>query len=59
MRGMLTDVAAKSQTIEVDAETAALLETRAAERGVSVSQLVSELVPPAVDSGMVAELDRR
>ena len=49
----------KSQTIEVDAETAALLESRAAERGMSVSQLVSELVPLAADAGEIAELDRR
>jgi predicted transcriptional regulator len=49
----------KSQTIEVDTETAVLLESRAAERGVSVSQLLSELVPLAVDSGTIAELDRR
>ena len=49
----------KSQTIEVDAETAALLESRAAERGVSVSQLVSELVPLAADAGTIGELDRR
>jgi predicted transcriptional regulator len=52
-------MAVKSQTIEVDAETAALLESRAAERGVSVSQLVAELAPLAVDSSIIAELDRR
>jgi len=50
---------AKSHTIEVDAETGAALESRAAERGVSVGQLVSELVPLAVGSGAIAELDRR
>lgn len=50
---------AKSQTIEIDAETAALLESRAAERGVSVSQLLSELLPLAADPETIAELDRR
>jgi hypothetical protein len=34
----------KMQTIEVDEATAATLKTRAAERGVSVSELVAELV---------------
>jgi predicted transcriptional regulator len=52
-------MAIKSQSIEVDSETAALLESRAAERGVSVSQLVSELVPLAADASTIAELDRR
>jgi predicted transcriptional regulator len=52
-------MAMKLQTIEVDAETAALLKSRAAERGVSVSQLVSELAPLAVDASAIAELDRR
>jgi len=52
-------MAMKSQTIEVDAETAALLERRAAERGVSISQLVSELVPLAADASTIAELERR
>jgi predicted transcriptional regulator len=50
---------AKSQTIEVDAETAAALESRAAERGMSVSQLVSELLPLAADSGTITELEHR
>jgi len=54
--GYVDRVTVKSQTIEVDAETAALLESRAAERGVSVSQLVSELVPLVTDSGAIAEL---
>jgi predicted transcriptional regulator len=52
-------MAMKSQTIEVDAETAALLKSRAAERGVSVSQLVSELVPLAADFSTIAELECR
>lgn len=59
MRHYADRMAVKSHTIEVDAETASALENRAAERGVSVSQLVSELVPLAVDSGTIAELDRR
>jgi predicted transcriptional regulator len=54
----------KTQTIEVDEATAVTLKARAAERGVSVSELVAELVtfdsePIAVDSGEIAELDRR
>ena len=54
----------KTHTIEVDEATAATLKTRASERGVSVSELVAELVtldsePIAVDSSDVAELDRR
>ena len=54
----------KTQTIEVDEVTATTLKTRAAERGVSVSQLVADLVtlesePIAVDLDEIAELDRR
>ncbi len=54
----------KTQTIEVDEATAATLRTRAAERGVSVAELVAELAvfdsaPIAVDSKDIAELDRR
>jgi len=49
----------KGRSIEVDEGTAAALESRAAERGVSVSQVVAELVPLAVDSETIAELDRR
>lgn len=45
--------------VEVDAETKALLEGRAAERGVGVSQLVSELALLAADSTTIMELDRR
>lgn len=50
---------AKTQTIEVDAATADALKNRAAERGVSVSQVVAELVPLAIDNEAIAELDRR
>lgn len=50
---------AKTESIEVDSETASVLKTRAAERGVSVSQLVAELVPLAIDDETIAELDRR
>jgi predicted transcriptional regulator len=50
---------AKTETIEVDSATASALKTRAAERGVSVSQLVAELVPLAIDDEAIAELDRR
>jgi len=55
---------AKTQTIEVDEATAAALAERAAERGVSVSELVADLVslesePVVVDPDEIAELDRR
>jgi len=50
---------AKTHTIEVDEATAAILKTRAAARGVSVSQVVAELVPLAIDNDAIAELDRR
>jgi predicted transcriptional regulator len=49
----------KTESIEIDSETAAALKTRAAERGVSVSQLVAELVSLAIDDETIAELDRR
>lgn len=52
-------MSAKTQTIEVDSDTAAALQTRAAERGVSVSQIVAELVPLAIGDATIAELDRR
>jgi predicted transcriptional regulator len=48
----------KAQTIEVDESTAATLEARAAERGLTISELVAELVT-ALESSEVAELDRR
>lgn len=50
--------------IEVDERTAGVLQTRAAELGVSVSELVAELAmlesdPVAIEPDDVAELDRR
>ena len=50
--------------IEVDAETAQLLEARAAERGLSVSELLTEMTalqerPAALSSEEIAELDRQ
>jgi hypothetical protein len=57
-------MAAKTDTIEVDQATAAVLKARAAERGVSVSDIVAELVTldgPPITTGAdeIAELDRR
>jgi predicted transcriptional regulator len=54
----------KFRTIEVDAATADTLAARAAERGVSVGEVVAELVAfvdaqPAADSREIAELDRQ
>lgn len=49
----------KTESVELDRATAAALKERAAERGVSVSQLVAELVPLAADDAAIAELDRR
>jgi hypothetical protein len=48
----------KMETIEVDEATAAELKRWAAERGITVSDLVAELVPPVTDDD-IAELDRR
>jgi predicted transcriptional regulator len=48
----------KTEKVEVDSETAAVLKARAAERGISVAELVAELVPPS-DEELIAELDRR
>jgi len=55
---------ATKRTIEVDNATAAALETRAAEAGVSVSDLLAELVarqrePAEVSANELAELDRQ
>lgn len=54
----------KTQTIEIDDDTAMALQQRARERGVTVSELVAELVTlevVSVDVGAsdIAELDRR
>src|SRR3954463_5941289 len=54
----------KTRSIEVDDDTAAALTQRAAERGVSVPELVAELVtleagPVVAEAGEFAELDRR
>ena len=49
----------KTQTIEVDEPVAAALRARATERGVSVAEVIAELVPLAVDNEALAELDRR
>lgn len=51
-------------TIEVDERTADALQIRAAELGMTVSELVAELAtldsdPVAVESDEIAELDRR
>jgi predicted transcriptional regulator len=53
----------KTQTIEVDEVTAAKLKTRAAEQGLSVSELVAEMAiltaPIVISSAATAELDRQ
>jgi hypothetical protein len=54
----------KTRSIEVDDDTATALTQRAAERGVSVPELVAELVtleagPAGAEAGDIAELDRR
>jgi predicted transcriptional regulator len=49
----------KTETIEVDVETASALRERAARRGVSVSELIAELVPLSDEDESIAELDRR
>ena len=54
----------KTQTIEIDDRTATALERRAAERGVTVPELVAELATLAIspieaNADDVAELDRR
>jgi predicted transcriptional regulator len=53
-----------TRLIEVDEQTAAVLEARAAERGLSVPELVAEMTAfPASPVGLrdddIAELDRR
>jgi predicted transcriptional regulator len=54
----------KTQTIEIDDDTATALKQRAEERGVTVPELLAELVtlavgPADVDAADIAELDRR
>jgi predicted transcriptional regulator len=54
----------KTRSIEVDDDTATALTQRAAERGVSVPELVAELVtleagPVVAEAAGIAELDRR
>jgi len=54
----------KTQTIEIDDDTATVLKQRAQERGLTVPELVAELVtlaasPVDADADDVAELDRR
>ncbi|MPZ20403.1 MAG: hypothetical protein GEV06_21180 [Luteitalea sp.] len=51
-------------SIEVDRHTADVLQTRAAELGVTISELIAELAaldgaPREADANEVAELDRR
>jgi predicted transcriptional regulator len=53
----------QTDTIEVDKATADVLRMRAAERGISVAQLLAEIAsengPVAADAADIAELDRR
>jgi hypothetical protein len=53
----------KKDVIEVDKDTADALKARAADRGISVAELLNELAdqsgPVAVSPSDVAELDRR
>ena len=58
------DVMSTNVQIEVDEQTAGVLQTRAAELGVTVSELVAELAmlesePVAIEADEIAELDRR
>lgn len=57
-------MAAKTETIEVDSATADRLKARAAERGVSVPQLVAEMAaqqgaPVTLPPEQLADLDRQ
>jgi predicted transcriptional regulator len=52
-------MSSKTETIEIDSDTASVLRERAARRGLSVSQLVAELVPLTDEDDSIAELDRR
>jgi predicted transcriptional regulator len=54
----------RARTIEVDPETADVLEAQAAERGVSVAQLVAQLVAfvdaqPPIDPGEITALEEQ
>lgn len=54
----------KTHTIEMDAATAARLKSRAAEQGLSVSELVAGMMalqgtPVVISSEEIAELDRQ
>lgn len=55
---MALAVTGKTEMIELDSETAAALKARAAERRMSVTEVIAELLPPS-DDELVAELDRR
>jgi len=46
-------------SVEIDRDTALALERRAADRGITVAELIAELVPAAADAPAVAELERR
>ena len=50
---------ADTTSVEIDRDTALALERRAADRGITVAELIAELVPAAADAPAVAELERR
>jgi predicted transcriptional regulator len=56
-------MSSKIHTIEIDEATADALKARAAERGVSVAQFLTDVAaesgPAVVDPKKIAELDRR
>lgn len=49
----------KVRLIEVDEDTADELERCASSRGVTISQVISEMIPVAIDSDVIADLDRQ
>jgi len=49
----------RTETVELDRDVASALKTRAAARGISVSELVAELVSLSADEAALAELERR
>jgi len=59
----LGNMASKTETIEIDEATANALRVRAAERGMSVAELLADIAmesgPVAVDAAEIIELDRR